>query len=194
MSANPKQSDRLTKAEVEALLSAFSPADWQRAQSIASLLCGGVTGWTPNDLLQETLVNFLDGTRTWPPDVHPLVVLKTAMRSIASNARKHNAANPIDQTVALDSLAADDDDKTRVAHGRVDITPEDQLSGKQQLAALYAKLGGDKELEDLATAWAYGLRGHDARAELGWDEKTYDKVRQRLQRRLNELDPDRRPK
>ncbi|MFN9470994.1 hypothetical protein [Acidovorax sp.] len=194
MSANPEPPVRLTKAEVEAILSAFSPADWQRAQSIANLLNLGVTGWTPSDLLQEAMVNLLDGTRAWPREVHPLVVLKTVMRSIASNARKHNQASPIDANTIVDPLATDEDGRTAVAHGRVDLTPEDQLSGKQQLVALYAKLGGDKDLEDLATAWSYGLRGNEARQELGWDVRKYDKERQRLQRRLNEFDPDRRPK
>jgi hypothetical protein len=194
MSANPEPPDRLSKAEVEAILNAFSAADWQRAMSIASLLGLGVTGWMPSDLLQEAMVNLLDGTRAWPRDVHSLIVLKNVMRSIASNARRHNRASPIEASVVVDPLAVDEDSKSPIAHGRVDITPEDQLSGKQQLAALYAKLGGDKDLEDLATAWSCGLRGNDARQELGWDAKKYDKERHRLQRRLNELDPDRRPK
>jgi len=43
-------------------------------------------------------------------------------------------------------------------------------------------------------AWADGLRGAEAREELGWDEKRYDAARNRLQRRLAALDPDRRPK
>lgn len=185
---------RLTKAEVEAILSGLGPADWRRAESIANGFCGGLTGWTPEDLLQETLVSLLDGSRIWRPNLHPLVVLKTAMRGIASNARKHNNTSPVDENIVVDPFEVDEDDKTPVAHGKVIVTPEDELSGKQQMAALYAKLGGDGELEDLATAWACGLRGADAREELGWDEKKYDAARNRLQRRLDALAPDRRTK
>lgn len=194
MSAIPEPEDRLTRAEVEAILSGLSPADWRRAESIANGFCGGLTGWTPEDLLQETLSSLLDESRIWRPGLHPLVVLKTAMRGIASNARKHNNASPIDQNVVVDPFEADEDDKTPVAHGKVTITPEDELSGKQQMVALYAKLEGDEELEELATAWACGLRGAEAREELGWNEKKYDAARNRLQRRLDALAPDRRPK
>lgn len=194
MSAVPESEERLTKAEMELILKAFGPADWQRAKTIANLFCGGLTGWTPDDLLQETMLKLLDGSRIWRRGIHPLVVLKTAMHSIASNARKHNEASPIDESVVVDPFEADDDDKTPVAHGKVSITPEDEMLGKQQMIALYAALGGDEDLELLAMTWIDGLRGAEARAELDWDEKKYDAARNRLLRRLSMLDPDRRPK
>ncbi len=194
MSAVPKPEERLTRAEVEATLAAFQPADWQRAKAIADGFCGGLTGWKPDDLLQETMLKLLDGTRIWPRGIHPLVVLKTAMHSVASNVRKHNDASPIDESMVVDPLEVEDDDKTPQAHGKVTVTPEDETSGKQQMAALYAALGGDEDLELLVIAWAGGARGAEAREELGWDEKKYDAVRNRLLRRLAVLDPDRRPK
>ncbi|RIV77683.1 hypothetical protein D2V84_00210 [Burkholderia pseudomallei] len=123
-----------------------------------------------------------------------MVVLKTAMHSVASNARKHNEASPVDENVVLEPFEAADGDRTPIAHGKVTVTPEDQTSGKQQIVALYAALGGDEELELLAMAWADGLRGAEAREELGWDEKKYDAARNRLLRRLAALDPDRRSK
>lgn len=194
MSAVPECQERLTRAEIEAILTAFKPADWQRAKTIAAGFCGGLTGWKPDDLLQETMLKLLDGSRIWRRSIHPLVVLKTAMHSIASNARKHNEASPIDESVVVDPFEADDDDKTPVAHGKVSVTPEDETSGKQQMAALYAALVGDDDLELLAMAWADGLRGAEARGELGWDGKKYDAARNRLLRRLALLDPDRRSK
>lgn len=193
MSAIPEPEERLSRAEVEATLKGLGSADWARATSIATAFCGGLTGWTPDDLLQDALCSLLDETRIWRPGLHPLVVLKTAMRSIASNARKHNDVSPVDENVVVDPFEADEDDKTPVAHGKVTITPEDELSGKQQMAALYAKLGGDEDLELLALTWADSLRGADARDALGWDEKMYDAARNRLLRRLKALDPDRRP-
>lgn len=193
MSANPDLEARLSKAEVEAALKALSPADWARAQTIAKVFCRGLTGWTPDDLLQEAMCSLLDESRVWRPELHPLVVLKVAMHSISSNARKHNDLNPIDENVVVDPLHPDEGDKTPVTHGTFAITPEDVLSGKQQMAVLYAALGGDKDLEELVEAWANGFRGADAREVLGWDEKKYDAARNRLLRRLKALDPDRRP-
>lgn len=193
MSAIPQPAARLSKAQVEAALNGLSPADWSRANTIAKTMCGGITGWTPDDLLQEALCSLLDETRVWQAGLHPLVVLKVAMHSIASNAREHNKASPIEETVVVDPLEVDEDGKAPVAHGQTTITPEDQLSGKQQLAAVYAALGGDRDLADLVEAWANGFRGADAREVLGWDEKKYDAARNRLQRRLKAVDPDRRP-
>src|SRR5690606_14719774 len=112
-----------------------------------------------------------DETRVWPADLHPLVVLKGVMHSIASNARKHNDVSPIDQHVVVDAFEADEDDRTSVAHGEVTVTPEDELSGKQQIAQIYAALGGDEDLELLVMTWADGMRGTEARETLGWDEK-----------------------
>lgn len=194
MSAIPETPKPLTPAEVEATISAFSAADWKRAEHIAASFCGGLTGWMPMDLLQETLTSLLAGTRSWPGGLHPLVVLKTAMRSVASNARKHNKASPIDENAVVEPFEAEEAGKTPVAHGKVTVTPEDEVSGKQQMAAVYAALGGDEELEYLVMVWADGLRGAEAREALGWDAKKYDAARNRLLRRLAALDPDRRPK
>ena len=130
--------------------------------------------------------------RVWPRGVHPLVVLKTVMHSIASNARKHNEASPIDANVVVNPFEADVDDTTPVAHRKLAVTPEDEISGKEQIAAVYAALGGDEDMELLVAVWADGVRGSEARNELGWDEKKYDAVRHRLLRRLAALDPDRR--
>lgn len=192
MSAIPESENRLTKAEVGATLAAFQPADWQRAKIIASILCSGVTGWTADDLLQEAMCKLLGCERVWPRGIHPLVVLKAVMHSVASNTRKHNEASPIDASIVVDPFEADVDDMTPVAHGKMTVTPEDEVSGKQQIAAIYAALGGDEDMELLVVVWADGIRGLEAGKELGWDEKKYDAVRNRLLRRLVALDPDRR--
>ena len=114
------------------------------------------------------------------------------MHSIASNKRKSNEAGPIDENVVVDALESYEDDKTPVAYGKTTITPEDELSGKQQMRVLYATVEGKEELELLVMTWADGLRGTDARDALGWGEKKYDAARKRLQRRLSVLDPERR--
>jgi DNA-directed RNA polymerase specialized sigma24 family protein len=193
MSAVPTNptSPALTRAQIEAVLTGFSGADWERARSIAGGLCGGLTGWSADDLLQEAITKFLEGARSWPANVHPLVVLKNVMHSIASNERKHNKASPVDDRVEVDPFETSDDEQRAAAKSHTGITPEDQVAGKQEMAALYAALGGDEDLEMLAMAWADGMRGEDARNELGWDEKKYDANRSRLKRRLKKLDPER---
>ncbi|MGK6310219.1 RNA polymerase sigma factor [Variovorax sp. DT-64] len=185
----------LPRAEIEAILAGFTAADWERAEAIAGALCGGVIGWTAEDLLQEALTKFLEGARTWPSGVHPMVVLKNVMHSIASNERKSNRASPIDAKVEVDPFETGEEaEKVATVRSSTGITPEDVASGKQQMAALYAALAGDDDLQMLVMVWADGLRGEDARAELGWDEKKYDAERKRLTRRLQKLDPQRSQK
>lgn len=184
----------LTQDQVGEVLAGLSAADWGRALAIAGSLCGGVTGWTADDLLQEAMTKLLAGDRVWPAGVHTMVVLKIAMHSIASNARKHNKAGPIDQTVEVDVFEVDDEKLGSTARSTTGITPEDVVSGKEQIAAVYAALAGDEDLHMLAIAWAEGLRGEEAYKELGWDAKKYDAERKRLTRRLEKLDPERSQK
>lgn len=178
--------ERLTPDEVDAEIQALaaSPASWQRLRSIAAGLCGGVAGMTGDDLLQETVTRFYERRRKWPRGVHPIVVVKNAMRSVASDARKHNSLSPVDETVALASADSGDDspDARPQVHGISAVTAEDELSGKEQLVAVYAAVAGNEELELLVMAWADGLRGDDAARELGWDKKKYEAARKRLVR------------
>ena len=189
--------ERLTADEIEVAVRALaaSPADWSRLETIAAVLSSGVSELTGDDLLQEALTRFLEGRRRWPVNVPPVVVVKNAMHSIASDARKRAEFGLIDEAVALaDGAPTDESDARPQVQGKVTITPEDELSGKEQLVAIYAHVAGDEDLEMLVMAWADGLRGDDAAQTLGWDKKKYEAARKRLERRLKALDPDRRPK
>lgn len=196
MSAVPESQEPLSPDEVEAELEKLtaSASDFQRAKSIAASFCGGLTGWSAQDLLQETMTKFLEGARTWPRGIHRLVVLKTAMRSVASNIRKHNDSSPIDDIVVLAGQEASDEEAERFpgVHGVVAETPESLLSGEQELAAVYAAVAGNEDLQMVVMAWADDLRGDEAAKELGWDKNKYEAARKRLTRRLYALDLDRR--
>lgn len=58
---------------------------------------------TAADLLHETVVDLLSGDRTWKRGIHPLVTLKVAMHSVASNAQKKVGNAPIDQFAMVSS-------------------------------------------------------------------------------------------
>ncbi|MGT2434053.1 hypothetical protein ACU4HD_44645 (plasmid) [Cupriavidus basilensis] len=137
MSTVPEgEEQRLTPAEIESALSKFSKADWVRARSLAAAACSGVPGWTPNDLLQEAMTKLLEGTRTCPIGVHPLVMLKTAMRSIASNVRKHEDNGPIDADVAVAHFDRPDENDSRPsAHGYVNNTPHESAAARSGFAS-----------------------------------------------------------
>jgi hypothetical protein len=194
MSAVPPPSP-LTRAQIEAAINGLSDADWSRLEYAGRTLAAGVTGWTGEDLLQEALTKFLEGARTWPAGVPPVVVIGNVMHSIASNERSGNEASPIDDAVEVDPLETEHAEEGASAGQTVmsttATTPEDIVSTCQQIVAIYAAVAGDPDLENLVKLWAQGIRGEEARMELGWPAPKYEAERKRLFRRLSKLDRDR---
>jgi hypothetical protein len=191
----PPDEEPLSKAEREALIGAMSPGDWARAESLARVAAYGLTDMTAADLLQETLTDLLSGDRTWRRGVHPLVTLKVAMRSVASNAQKKVDNAPIDQfaTVSTGEEEAPEGQRTPVtAVERLD--PLDSLEGRQQLALIEQLVVGDAQAEFVLTAWAMGYSGAEARQESGLDAKQFDAARQRLLRKLKPVAAARKTK
>jgi DNA-directed RNA polymerase specialized sigma24 family protein len=125
------------------------------------------------DLLQEIWTQFLSGERRFPRDVPTLVVLKTAMRSEASNVRKSGRASPVDAGYAIEQVDAPDR-----------RTPEAELLARQELDALIACCSGDPDVELVVMAWIDGLKGEAARQTTGLSEMAFDAARKRATRKL----------
>ena len=184
----PTDDEELSRAEREALLGAIPPGDWARADSLARMAAYGLAEMGPEDLLQEALTDLVSLDRTWRRGVPPLVTLKVAMRSIASNARKKAANAPIDQyaTVSTDEEEPPDGGP-RPVHARDELSPADFADGREQLAWIERAVKGDAEVELVLVAWVMGYSGQEARSETGLDAKQFDAARQRLMRKLKPL-------
>lgn len=163
---------RLNYQEVQDRLARMSAADLRRAERIADFLARGLVGLSGEDLLQEACVKLLSGERRFPRDVYPLKVLKSAMHSEASNARKGARASPIDARVPV----PDDGPDRR--------SPEVELLASEQFRALVATCSGDPDAERVVLAWADGLRGAEAQEATGLAGKTFDAARKRATRKL----------
>lgn len=189
MSAVQTTTASLSRAQIEEEIRSLSDGQWAKAERIAVSLCAGITGIEPEDLLQEAMTKFLEGVRVWPAGVPALVVLENVMFSIASNARRRVNDGPIDVTVELDPVSEERDEPGagRTAFSTTAVTPEDEVCARQQMAAVYASLAGDRDLQDLTAAWAMGMRGEECWTELGWTPLKYDAERKRLIRRLDKL-------
>jgi DNA-directed RNA polymerase specialized sigma24 family protein len=188
MQTRSKTSATLTRAEVSAHLGELSGADWSRARKFARAKSNGLNGVDPDDILQEAFEKLLTGTRVWPTDVPAMVVLGNAMRSIASNWRKRAKGGPIDEAVEVAHTDAPPDEESPPRATAVEpTTPEEIVSGKQQLEEVEQAVAHDEEASLLLSAWSEGLRGDAAMAELNWSVKTYDAARKRLRRCLDNL-------
>jgi DNA-directed RNA polymerase specialized sigma24 family protein len=170
---------RLNCQEVQDCLARMSEADLRRAERIADFLARGLAGMNGEDLLQEACVKLLSGERRFPRDVHPLKVLKSAMHSEASNARKGARASPVDARVPLES-------QTGAADRR---SPEVELLASEQFRALVATCSGDPEAELVLLAWADGLKGTEAQQATGLADKSFDAARKRATRKLAGFEP-----
>ena len=180
----PTDDEPLSKAEREALLGAMLPEDWGRATSLARVAALGLTDMTADDVLQEALTDLLSGDRTWRRGVHPLVTLKVAMHSIASNSQKKVENAPIDQFVTVSTGEEEAEGQPAPVHAVERLEPLDTLQGRQQLALIEQLVKGDDHAELVLMAWAMGFSGAEARQETGLDAKQFDAARQRLLRKL----------
>ena len=169
---------RLNCQEVQACLAQMSDADLRRAERIADFLARGLGGLSGEDLLQEACVKLLSGERRFPRDVYPLKVLKSAMHSEASNARKTERASPVDARVPLPDDSADR------------RSPEVALLATEQFRALIATCSGDPDAELVVLAWADGLKGAEAQEATGLAGKTFDAARKRATRKLAGFEPE----
>ena len=181
-----------TRAQIEPAINALPAADWKRLEYLGNGMAAGVTGWTGKDLLQEALTKFLEGARTWPAGLPSVVVIGHVMKSIASNERESNEASPVVDTEHVDSVEGQLEDQAGGDQGVVGktlTTPEDIAAAREQLVAIYAALAGDPDLQKLVKCWAEGVRGEQARKELGWTKEKYEAERKRVFRRLANLNP-----
>ena len=182
-------SDRLSLEEVDAQLRSFSAEDWAKARSLARFAAAGLVGWSGDDLLVEALTRLQEGRRVWRRGVHPLVTLKTIMRSIADGEFKKQKNGPIDPYTAVDGdwLQDIENDPSSVAVPVSDDNAQQVADCRNQLEYVEKLVEDDEDCWLLVQLWAEGRRGKEAADELGWDAKKYDAVRQRLQRRLEPL-------
>jgi DNA-directed RNA polymerase specialized sigma24 family protein len=182
-SADPQ---RLSYQEVLDALNAMSELDWKKAEWIAQAMGHRLPGMTAEDLLQEVCTRFLSGERRFPKGHHTLVVLKTAMRSEASNVRKAGRASLIDSSYRTDP-AGESEDPRLVAQAVDRRSPEVEEIAKQQLESLSQRCAGDENAELVMMAWADGLRGDAAREATGLSSKDFDAARKRATRMLVEI-------
>ena len=165
---------RLSYQEVLKSLSQMSEADMRRAERIADFLGHRLPGMRGDDLLQEVYTQFLSGDRRFPRDVPALVVLKTAMRSEASNVRKAGRASPVDPRYQIETVADPGDRRT----------PEVEFLAREEVEVLLASCSGDPEVELVVMAWIDGLKGEAARVSTGLGEMVFDAARKRATRKL----------
>lgn len=187
MSAMSTPTESLTLAEVRTTLQGLSAADWKRVKSFARLRAAGLPDWTAETLLAEAVTELWAGQRVWRRGVGAVTTIANVMRSVASNERKKRAGAPIDPFTMVDAGAGTEDGEPQGVIASDERSPLAIADSRSQIAAIDKLLGDDEDARLVLMAWADGLRGKVAAADLDFDMKRYDAARKRLEHRLAPL-------
>lgn len=182
----PDDGDRLTAAEVHALIEAISDADMARLVSAAkgfSSLCG--LGW--KDLFQEAFTRALEGRRTCERGTGLVPFICGVMKSFVSqeNEARKDGFRPVVLTRDGEPILPDVP-TTAPSPERATISA---IDGRAVLAKIQAAAAGDEQLQLLIEGLCEGMRGAELQELLGVDEKGLAAVRKRLKRMLQETCP-----
>jgi DNA-directed RNA polymerase specialized sigma24 family protein len=165
------EATHLTLGEVRRILERLGAPDILRLSALARTWATGLRQHDADDLLNEALDRALSGRRPWPSDVSLPAFLSQVMRSIASQWRKQNRREPLqeDETGVIEEASHNpgasyemDDVISRMR----DMLAEDP-AGRGILEHLLAD--SDRE---------------EAQIALGMDATQYDTARRRMVRNL----------
>lgn len=91
-------------AEIEEIISRLTEVEKLRLLKVFNQLGPERIGWTEEDLLQHTLVELLEGKRSWPTDVTPVKFIYNAAKSMLSNnLRKKQLGHSVPH-ISIDDL------------------------------------------------------------------------------------------
>ena len=157
--------------DVAAALCALTDADLLRLRAVARLrarnLPSGSVGWP--DLLQESVLRALDGSRRWPPEVPLLAFLGGIMRSLCTEHWRRYRREGIVDRMADPSPGSD---------------PERSYASAQALAALDRLFADDPVALRVLAGLTDDLSAAEIRLHYGLSEVEYDTARRRMRRTL----------
>ncbi len=157
--------------DVAAALCTLTDADLLRLRAVARLraraLPPGSVGWP--DLLQESVLRALDGSRSWPAGVALIAFLGGIMRSLCTEHWRRYRWEGIADCVPDSSPGSD---------------PERSYASVQALAALDRLFADDPVALRVLAGLADDLSAAEIRLHYGLSEVEYDTARRRMRRTL----------
>ena len=161
----------------------LADADLLRLKAIARLRVRGLPGLEWADLLNESVLRLLDGSRRRPEGVALLAVLAMTMRSIADEYwRVVRRERPI--LVAPDRIALAQADDSPEAN------PERNTAAMQVLAGLDRLFARDAVVLNIMAGLAGGLSAAEIRSRYAITETDYASARRRMRRALLRSDTE----
>jgi hypothetical protein len=151
-------------------LASLSAADQRRLELIARARSDGLSALDWKDLLQESIVRMLDGSRRWPRRVPLVAFLAQTMRSIASDAR----SRPAELELHDDNVGADE-------------SLLNDIEAAEQLRRIRSHFEGDLAVLDLISGIQLGETAKETQLRAGLGSADYDAARKRFWRGIAAL-------
>lgn len=161
--------------DIRRAIASLSDMDLLRLKVIARLRCRGLPGLEWRELLNDSILRALDGSRRWPSDLPLIPFLAGIMRSLRSDhwRRRRNEAC---LRMAEASEIAD--------HPSEAADPERVAAASQALAAVDRLFADDPAALAIILGLTHGLSAEEIRQRTGLSTTDYDTTRKRMRRAL----------
>ncbi|MBU9276938.1 hypothetical protein [Burkholderia gladioli] len=141
----------------------------------------------PEDLIQETMLRVLAGSRKWPLRAPFGLFLRLAMRSVVQvqwKQREKKLVVQMPDDFEIDAKRADGEAESPVESRMLSL---ERLQEADEAVSLARKeLKDDLAAQRVIDGILWGTPPRETRAELGMSERDFDAARQRAARRLRE--------
>jgi RNA polymerase sigma-70 factor (ECF subfamily) len=175
-----EEADETTAAIARAIQS-LSEGDLLRLKALARLRARSLPGVEWADILNETIMRALSGTRRWPPGVPIISFLAWSMRSVCDEYWRKMRR---ERRVIVSSEGTRASWPPDQADEAPDADPERTAAAVQMLAVLDALFAEDEIALKIIAGLEDGLSAAEIRLRDGLSETEYDSARKRMRRTL----------
>jgi RNA polymerase sigma-70 factor (ECF subfamily) len=175
-----EEADETTAAIARAIQS-LSEGDLLRLKTLARLRARSLPGVEWADILNETIMRALSGTRRWPPGVPIISFLAWSMRSVCDEYWRKMRR---ERRVIVSSEGTRASWPPDQADEAPDADPERTAAAVQMLAVLDALFAEDEIALKIIAGLEDGLSAAEIRLRDGLSETEYDSARKRMRRTL----------
>jgi DNA-directed RNA polymerase specialized sigma24 family protein len=153
-----------------------------RLERIAKYYCFGKGLWW-EDLLQESMLRVLRGTRVCPATLPIMTFLGQVLKGVSSDLRKAAARAP--ETKSADAMSAESDPRDFVELSDRDGNPEELLVAKQAAQKIREIFSDSDQAWDIIEAKLCGLSADEIQQMLDISATEYQSALRLIRRRLD---------
>jgi RNA polymerase sigma-70 factor (ECF subfamily) len=168
-------------AAIARAIQCLSEGDLLRLKALARLRARSLPGIEWADILNETIMRALSGTRRWPHGVPIISFLAWSMRSVCDEYWRKTRR---ERRVIVSSEGTRTTWPPDQADEAPDADPERTAAAVQMLAVLDALFAQDETALKIIAGLEDGLSAAEIRLRYGLSETEYDSARKRMRRTL----------